>query len=245
MEARVGAVAYVPAADTDAGLGVWLGVFPGASPPDRRDRRGMGGLIDTSRNERNRPARSSIATLPDVMPAARGGRAVEALTIEQLSDLVGRIADRPDVWLPMLRLPESGQRWWTRLSSDLRVDVWLLSWLPGHATDLHDHGVSAAAFTVVRGELTEVRVTPNGPCARVPRPRGSMTTVGAGVIHDVLASGSQPAVSIHAYSPPLAKMTYYEIDPRGRARATSTLETAEPELEPNPAAESNKQKGSP
>jgi hypothetical protein len=72
--------------------------------------------------------------------------AVETLTIEQLSGLVTRIAGEPNTWLPLLRMPEGRrQRWWTRLSSDPCVDVWLLAWLPGEATDLHDHGASAAA----------------------------------------------------------------------------------------------------
>lgn len=164
---------------------------------------------------------------------AHADRAVEALTVEQLARLVTRIADRPDVWLPRLRLPECGQRWWTRLSSDPRVDVWLLSWLPGHATDLHDHGTSAAAFTVVRGELSEVRVASNGVCVREERRSGSTTALDVGAIHDVHAAGSRPAVSIHAYSPPLVQMTYYEIRPSGRLRAMSTLRTCEPEQEPD------------
>ena len=32
---------------------------------------------------------------------------------------------------------------------------WLLSWLPGQGTGLHDHGGSAGAFAVVRGTLHE------------------------------------------------------------------------------------------
>jgi predicted metal-dependent enzyme (double-stranded beta helix superfamily) len=154
---------------------------------------------------------------------------IQPLTTQQLSTLVGQLAARPDVWLPHLRLPESRQRWWTQLRSDPLVDVWLLSWLPGHATDLHDHGPSAAAFVVVRGELNEVRIAPGGRRISVPRRRGSTTALGVGVVHDVRGAGSRPAVSIHAYSPPLERMTYYEIDQRGRLRGRSTLETHEPE----------------
>src|SRR5690606_3105622 len=33
--------------------------------------------------------------------------------------------------------------------------VWLLSWLPGQATVVHDHGATTGAFTVVSGELVE------------------------------------------------------------------------------------------
>src|SRR3712207_8332217 len=42
------------------------------------------------------------------------------------------------------------------LHEDLaRAQVWLLSWLPGQGTGLHDHGGSAGALAVVRGTLSE------------------------------------------------------------------------------------------
>ncbi|MBO0881825.1 MAG: hypothetical protein J2P17_16090 [Mycobacterium sp.] len=102
-----------------------------------------------------------------------GGRAGMPLTAKQLAGLLTRLANEPDAWSPRLLLPESGQKWWTRLASDPCVDVWFLSWLPGHSTDLHDHGGSAAACTVVHGELTEVRIAPNSACVRIP-PHGGV-----------------------------------------------------------------------
>lgn len=150
-------------------------------------------------------------------------------TIEQLSALVTRFAGQPNIWMPRLRMPADTQRWWTRLASEPGVDVWLLAWLPGHATDLHDHGASAAAFTVVLGELTEVRLTRDGACVDLRRRPGSTTTLAAGVVHDVRGAGGQLAVSIHAYSPPLTRMTYYEIDARGRLRAKATVHSSDPE----------------
>jgi predicted metal-dependent enzyme (double-stranded beta helix superfamily) len=74
----------------------------------------------------------------------------------------------------VLRLPDGKDRWWTLLSTNEDVDVWLLSWRPGQATDLHDHGSSAAAFTVIRGELNEVRIDPYGQATAArpaPQPR--------------------------------------------------------------------------
>jgi len=152
-----------------------------------------------------------------------------ATTAQDLAELVTGLAERPDGWRSRLRLPESGGRWWTRLTSDPCVDVWLLSWLPGQATDLHDHGGSSAAFTVVRGELTEVRLARNGGAISIPRRPGRAVTVGADVVHDVRGAGSKAAVSIHAYSPPLTRMTYYAPDGRGGVWATRTVATSEPE----------------
>lgn len=108
------------------------------------------------------------------------------------------------------------------------VDRWLLSWLPGHNTDLHDHGNSAAAFTVVRGSLSEVRIDASGERRVHVRATGSATSLGAGVIHDVTGAGTEPAVSIHAYSPPLTAMNY--IDP-ATLRIVRTVQSNEPEEE--------------
>jgi hypothetical protein len=110
--------------------------------------------------------------------------------------------------------------------------VWLLSWLAGQATDLHDHGRSAAAFAVVQGQLAEVRVDAEGWWSRHQRAAGSVTSLPPGLVHDVHGAGTGPAVSIHACSPPLRSMNFYERDARGRLRAAHTMATEQPELEP-------------
>lgn len=163
------------------------------------------------------------STLSDQLPS----RAV--LSRADLTALVRSIADSPHRWQPRLRIPDAGEdRWWTRLSTDSRVDVWLLSWLPGQATELHDHGWSAAAFSVVRGRLIEVRVEHTGGRVSYTRAPGSVTRIAPGVVHDVRGSGRGPAVSIHAYSPPLAQMTYYAADTDG-LRPVRSVRSEEPE----------------
>lgn len=110
----------------------------------------------------------------------------------------------------------SGRRWHRRLYRDRRVDVWLLGWLPSHATALHDHGGSSGAFTVVSGVLSEVVWRPGGAgtsaglVERV-RPAGSTVRFGERYVHDVRNTGDGAAVSVHAYSAPLTSMTYYEV----------------------------------
>lgn len=150
-----------------------------------------------------------------------------ALTTDELSELVQSIAGRPDEWRHLVQFNEN-ERWWTRLPGPEGVDVWLLSWLDAQGTEPHDHGDSSAAFTIVAGTLTEFR--PDAQGALVPQAfaTGQTQTVVPGQVHDVLNRGADPAVSIHAYSPPLVRMTYYRETPDGLV-ATRTVETTEPE----------------
>jgi mannose-6-phosphate isomerase-like protein (cupin superfamily) len=173
-----------------------------------------------------------MALLQSPLRPARALRRRRAATVAlpDLIDLVRAIADAP-AWEPVLRLPEGTDRWWTRLYADHRFDLWLLSWLPGHSTDLHDHGASAAAFAVVRGMLGETRVERDGYYSGYLGRAGSVTSVAPGVIHDVRGAGAGPAVSIHAYSPPLAAMNFYGREPAGAPRLLRSVQTDEPELE--------------
>jgi hypothetical protein len=142
-------------------------------------------------------------TIPTRTPAALG--------THDLSLVVRRIAANPRLWKPAVRFGAT-ERYWTRLNGPEGVDVWLLTWLPSQGTDLHDHGDSAAAFAVVGGSLTEVRADPTlgvwSTTVRAPAVR----VVEPGVVHDVRNDHSAPAVSIHAYSPKLSRMTYYDLE---------------------------------
>ena len=66
------------------------------------------------------------------------------------------LSGRSDHLLPEGGIPES-RRWFTRIHGDEELDVWLISWVPGHATELHDHGGSLGALTVLSGSLNEFR----------------------------------------------------------------------------------------
>lgn len=150
--------------------------------------------------------------------------------LTDLTTLVRTAAASPELWQPLLRIPHAGERrWWARLAADDRADVWLLSWLPGHATELHDHGPSAAAFSVVRGRLVEVRADARGRRTTFARGPGSVTWLAPGVIHDVRGGGREPSVSIHAYSPPLRQMNYYTAAGRDRLRLARSVLTDQPE----------------
>ncbi|HLM04187.1 MAG TPA: cysteine dioxygenase family protein [Blastococcus sp.] len=108
------------------------------------------------------------------------------------------------------------------LHADLaEAQVWLLSWLPGQGTPLHDHGTSAGAFAVVHGRLTERVVTAGRNEVRehsdVLTP-GRVRHFGPYYVHQVTNTHPEPAVSVHVYTPGLAWMNTYRIDPAGLVR---------------------------
>jgi mannose-6-phosphate isomerase-like protein (cupin superfamily) len=130
------------------------------------------------------------------------------LEVDHLADLVRGVADDASRWLDHVEF-RADERWWTRLYGDETVDVWLLTWVQDTGTDLQDHGHSAGAFTVVSGVLDEVRPDGSGGLATTRMRSGQIRTVERGAVHDVRSPASVPAISIHAYSPPLREMTFY------------------------------------
>ena len=127
---------------------------------------------------------------------------------------------------PFVRYDDE-HRWHRRIYRDPRVDVWLISWLPTQATELHDHGGSSGSFTVVAGTLTETVVS----AGRTNDSRwgaGASVGFGADRVHDVRNLSAAPALSVHAYSPPLRSMSYYDMS-SGRLVRTSTVVTEDPE----------------
>jgi hypothetical protein len=127
------------------------------------------------------------------------------------------------------------RRWFTRLHTDDDLDVWLISWVPGHTTELHDHGGSLGALTVLSGALLEHRWDSERLRSRHLE-AGDQAAFPLGWVHDVIAAveGGTETLSVHAYSPPLTAMSYYDITSnevagRQRLRRTRTELTDEPE----------------
>ena len=149
------------------------------------------------------------------------------LALSSLADVVQTVAGDPRRWRQHVRF-DRGYRYWHRLASLPDVDLWLLTWLPDQQTDLHDHGEASAAFTVVSGTLQEVRVSDGRPITR-SLSRGQLSWVPAGAVHDVGNRGDTPAISIHAYSPQLTAMTFWELS-EGQLHRGSTVRTDEPEV---------------
>ncbi|WP_033818607.1 cysteine dioxygenase family protein [Kitasatospora sp. MBT63] len=154
-----------------------------------------------------------------LQPAPAGtARPPRPLTPDALRAVVRDLAERPEEWIHRVRLA-SGDRWYERLAADRDHEVWLISWLPGQSTGFHDHGDSAGAFTVALGELEELSLAgpDQGLLIRRLAP-GAVRTFGPDYLHDVRNSAAGPAVTIHAYSPPLSGMSRYDLRAGGLVR---------------------------
>ena len=141
----------------------------------------------------------------------------------RLADLV-RLAAVTGEWSALVRYTED-ERWYHRLERGENHEVWLLSWMPGQRTGFHDHCGSSGAFAVVQGELRERTPAAGRPQpVSAPFPAGRARSFGARHVHEVVNESAAPAVSIHAYSPPLAGMRRYELTRSGLVLAA--VETA-------------------
>jgi predicted metal-dependent enzyme (double-stranded beta helix superfamily) len=142
------------------------------------------------------------------------------LELDELRELVGAIAADPDRWLSLVR-PDAVERHFEQLVRDDHVDVWVISWANGNDTGFHDHDVSRGAVAVVEGELVEERLVVGGP----PRVRrhvaGDVFDFDASHVHRMRQDAATPAVSIHAYSPPLWRMGAYTLGPDGTLQRRS------------------------
>ncbi|HTK67559.1 MAG TPA: cysteine dioxygenase family protein [Pseudonocardia sp.] len=170
-----------------------------------------------------RPARAAVPTRPASTrpvpnrhaPAPPDLARPGLLDLPELRELTRRIADEVRAGEHEVVVHDD-RRWYRLLAADGYVDVWLISWAREQAAELHDHAGSLGALTVVSGELTEHRWSRRGPGLRSRTIRaGRSVGFSAGHVHDVVNERVQPAVSVHAYSPPLTAMSYYEVRPNG------------------------------
>ena len=101
-----------------------------------------------------------------------------------------------------------------RLLREDHREVWLLSWLPGQGTGFHDHGAVRGRVHRGPGRAQRERTAPGRAEAA-----GAMLVVtdcevrsfGPRYVHDVGNDSAAPAVSVHAYSPPLTAMRRFDV----------------------------------
>ncbi|MFE7133067.1 cysteine dioxygenase [Streptomyces sp. NPDC057638] len=121
-------------------------------------------------------------------------------TVADFVGLARSIAGDRDQWAPLVRY-DATTRWYHRLRTGPGYEAWLLSWVPGQRSGLHDHGPSSGVLTVLDGVLTEH--TPRA--TRVLGP-GAQRVFAPGYAHEVVNDALEGAVSLHVYFPGLTEM---------------------------------------
>jgi hypothetical protein len=145
-------------------------------------------------------------TVPAPDMARPGGPASLAMTL----------AADPTRWRPLVDY-RADTRWCRLLERTAQHEVWLLSWLSGQGTDLHDYGPASGAFAIAAGTLTErvVSATSGGPPVEVTRELavGRCRAFGPHYVHQVTNSGATAAVSVHVYAPVPPMLSRYWLEP--------------------------------
>lgn len=147
-----------------------------------------------------------------------------SLSVPELECFAAWMAATPERWRHLVRHARHA-RVYEQVWDTENVNAWLICWSEDQDTGFHDHDDSAAAIFVIEGHVREERLRlGGGPEARVVG-RGEMLLVPPTAIHRVLHAGHGPAVTIHAYSPPLRRIGSYRIGPdRQLERAAQSYE---------------------
>jgi hypothetical protein len=132
------------------------------------------------------------------------------LTTIELLELAEELARDRHTWLARVEHRDD-HRWFERVVANDVFDAWLIGWHTTQGVDLHDHGGSSGALSVLDGELTEVSGRRGAGTALME------TTLAVGTtrafdpahLHAVVNRTPRPATSIHVYSPPLVTMGFY------------------------------------
>jgi predicted metal-dependent enzyme (double-stranded beta helix superfamily) len=137
------------------------------------------------------------------------GAGVSAPALPDLTAALASWVARPELWQPLVRA-DAAERTYELLHRDELLELYVVCWMDGHDTGFHDHDHSAAAIAVLQGTITEERLALRGPVEQTLG-AGEHVAIAPEAIHRVRHAAGAPAVSLHAYSPPLNRVGTYEV----------------------------------
>jgi predicted metal-dependent enzyme (double-stranded beta helix superfamily) len=152
----------------------------------------------------------AASTALSSVPRPRG----RDLSAPELEAFVRELAERPELWIELVK-HDASQRVYEELLSDAHLTAWLICWMDDQDTGFHDHDTSAGAVAVVGGRVREERLAIGGQPRKRTFAVGDSFRFAPADIHRVRHGGSDPAVTLHVYSPLLARMGAYVIDDDG------------------------------
>lgn len=139
------------------------------------------------------------------------------LTPEELEEVAGGIATRPEIWRPLART-STERRGYELVYEDDRMDAWVLSWMPGQGTGFHDHWISSVGLCVADGVIREDQMRYGMPAIERTLTPGMTRRGNPSYVHRVQHFDGAPAVTVHVYSPRLDWVGQYRIDDDGVMR---------------------------
>ena len=156
-----------------------------------------------------------------------------SLSPHELERFIRELAAESERWQHLVHHADD-VRVYEQIWEDEDVNAWVICWSEDQDTGFHDHDRSEAAIRVIEGHIREDRLLLGAdPESRVIGP-GHTVVVPAVAIHRVLHAGTGPAVTIHAYSPPLRQTGAYRVGPGGALERASV--PYEQELRADPVA---------
>ena len=160
-------------------------------------------------------------------------------TPAELSEQLRRWAARPSSWRPLVH-HDPDERRFALLHRDERTEVYVVCWMQGHDTGFHDHEECAAALLVLDGAVHEQRLALGGSIGATVTGGGAIE-VPHDAIHRVKHAGDGPAVTLHAYSPPLTRVGTYDVG----AEEALVRRSRDAEVPLRPAAAGHPRAGAP
>ena len=154
-----------------------------------------------------------------------------ALTTSELAAFVAELAASPERWRRHIN-HRADLRVTEQIWDDEQVNAWLICWSEDQDTGFHDHDESAAAIAVISGRVREDRLRLGGTPATHELGPGAVFTIPPVAIHRVLHAGEAPAVTLHAYSPPLVRTGTYRLTADGELQRQAQPYEVELRAEP-------------
>ena len=137
-----------------------------------------------------------------------------SLSRGELEQFTAELVASPGRWRALVR-HSPATRVYEQIWDEEDLNAWLICWSRDHDTGFHDHERSAAVIAVTDGHVREERLRLRGEPRSQLLGSGSRVYVPPAAIHRVMHSGDAPAVTIHAYSPPLRTTGAYRLGPDG------------------------------
>jgi mannose-6-phosphate isomerase-like protein (cupin superfamily) len=138
----------------------------------------------------------------------------------------------PERWRHLVR-HDDDTRVYAQIWDDEEVNAWVICWSEDQDTGFHDHDESAAGIAVIAGQVSEERLRWGDAPSTRRVGAGQTFTMPKEAIHRVLHAGEGPAVTIHAYSPPLTRTGAYRIGDDGALERLA--QSSQEELRAEPA----------